>query len=81
MVEQASLFGVLAKAALEQVERRVVAILLGILAVVLHFHLDRVAVVVLANFEVLVAKLLVQFLQHRERSQQNITTLTKSKHK
>jgi len=54
---------VLAVAAVEDVERAVVARALQVLRVVLHLHLHRVAIVVLAALELLVAVLSLETLQ------------------
>lgn len=63
VVQQLAALGVFAVAAVEDVERAVVLGALQVLGVVLHLHLHRVAVVILATLELLVAVLAFEALQ------------------
>lgn len=63
VLQKLATLGMLAETAIKDVEGAVVTGRLQILHVVLHFHLDRVAVVVLAAFELLVAVFAFESLQ------------------
>lgn len=63
VLQKLAALSVLAKTAVKDVEGAVVTGRFQILHVVLHFHLDRVAIVVLAAFELLVAVFALESLQ------------------
>lgn len=63
VLQQLAAFGVLTVAAVEDVQRAVILGALQILNVVLHLHLHRVAVIVLATLELLVAVFSLEALQ------------------
>ena len=62
VIEQLLLLWMLAKARLEQIERRIVNVILNVLPIVFHFEFNRVAFVVFAHLKVFVAEFLLQFL-------------------